>query len=137
EANVARALQWVDALDAHEGTMLVDGVRASLLFPHDQSRLRFVTFLTDGFIGNEAEALAEIHRDLGPARIFSFGVGSSTNRYLLDHMAKMGRGCAAYLGLNDDANQVMADYFSRISHPALTDITIDWGTAKVSEVFPQ
>src|SRR5205814_1473158 len=38
--------------------------------------------------------------------------------------------------LNDDANKVMADYFQRISHPALTDVTIDWGGMQVSEVYP-
>lgn len=137
EKNVQEALSYVDGLDATEGTMLVEGVHASLLFPHDESRLRFVAFMTDGFIGNEGEALREIHNCLGPARIFSFGVGSSTNRYLLDHMAKMGNGAAAYLGLNDDANQVMGDYFQRISHPAMTDISLDLGTMNASEVFPQ
>ena len=43
-----------------------------------------------------------MQRRLGDARIFSFGVGSSTNRYLLDHMAMLGRGAVAYLGLNED-----------------------------------
>ena len=136
-ANVHTALQEIDSWQATEGTMLIDGVHASLLLPPDPSRPRYVTFLTDGFIGNEAEALSEIHRCLGPARIFSFGVGSSTNRYLLDHMAKMGNGAVAYLGLNDDANEVMAQYFDRISHPALTDITIDWGGLQVADVFPR
>jgi hypothetical protein len=51
--NVQEALSYVDSLDANEGTMLVDGVHASLQFPHDPSRLRFVAFMTDGFIGNE------------------------------------------------------------------------------------
>src|SRR5439155_7234032 len=49
---------------------------------------------------------------------------------------RMGQGCAAYLSLNDDANKVMGDYFERISHPALTDVTIDWGGMRVSEVYP-
>src|SRR5258708_5471503 len=77
--NVATAIAYVDALEAKEGTMLVDGLRASLLFPHDESRLRFVTFLTDGYIGNEAQALAEINNDVGPSATFSFGSGASTN----------------------------------------------------------
>jgi Ca-activated chloride channel family protein len=102
----------------------------------DPQRLRFVAFLTDGFIGNEPEILAEIHNLRGPSRIFSFGVGSSTNRYLLDHMARLGQGCAAYLSLNEDGGKVMADYFERISHPALTDISIDWDGMAVSEVYP-
>src|SRR6185436_2249102 len=95
-----------------------------------------VAFLTDGYIGNEPDILREIHNLLGPTRIFSFGVGSSTNRYLLDHMAKLGQGAAAYLSLNDDAEKVMADYFERISHPALTDLSIDCCGMQVSEVYP-
>jgi Ca-activated chloride channel homolog len=136
-ASVRTALQWVDGFDANEGTMLIDGVHASLLFPHDPSRTRYVAFMTDGFIGNDTEAIAEVHKCLGPARLFSFGVGQSTNRYLLDGLARMGRGACAYLGLNDDANTVMAQYFERISHPALSDIAIDWGDAKVHDVFPE
>jgi len=44
-------------------------------FPARSEQVRFVSFLTDGYIGNEAEAFREIHNSLGPARIFSFGVG--------------------------------------------------------------
>jgi Ca-activated chloride channel family protein len=134
---VRTALQWVDSFTATEGTMLIDGLHASLLFPHDPNRTRCVAFMTDGFIGNDAEAIAETHRCVGPAHVFSFGVGQSTNRYLLDGLARMGRGAVAYLGLNDDADEVMCQYFDRISHPALTDITIDWANAKVNDVFPR
>ena len=135
--HVHSALEWIDTFNATEGTMLIDGVHASLLFPHDPSRTRYVAFMTDGFIGNDAEAIAEVHRCLGPARLFSFGVGQSTNRYLLDGLARMGRGAVAYLGLNDEANKIMGEYFDRISHPALSDIHIDWGGARVHDVFPQ
>lgn len=134
--NVRDALQWVDGFEAGGGTMLIDGIHAALLFPHDPSRTRYVAFMTDGFIGNDAEAIAEVQKCLGPARLFSFGVGQATNRYLLDGMARMGRGAVAYLGLNDDANQVMDQYFQRISHPAMSDIAIDWNAAKVHDVFP-
>src|SRR4029077_20384795 len=73
---------------------------------------------------------------LGPSRIFSFGIGSAVNRYLIEHMGKAGRGAVAHLGLNDDAAQIMEDFFERISHPALTDVRIDWGGMRVAEVFP-
>jgi Ca-activated chloride channel family protein len=99
--------------------------------------LSIVVFMTDGYIGNEAEILEAIHRQLGPARIFSFGIGSAVNRYLIELMAKVGRGAVAYLGPRDDAAQIMADFFERISHPALTDLKLDWGGLQVSEVFPR
>jgi Ca-activated chloride channel family protein len=116
--------------------MPIPATKAALDFDHDPERLRFVTFLTDGHIGNESHILGEIHHRLGPARIFSFGVGSSPNRYLLNRMAKQGRGAVAYLGLNDDGGEVMDHFFERISHPVLTNIAIDWGSMEVEDVIP-
>lgn len=134
--NLGRGLQFVRALKSEGGTMMVEGIKAALDFPHDEQRLRFICFLTDGFIGNEAEILGEIHRRRGASRIFSFGIGSSVNRYLLDHMARAGHGVVAYLGLNDSAAQIMEDFFHRISHPAITDLTVDWGGLRATEVVP-
>jgi Ca-activated chloride channel family protein len=135
-ANVERGLAYLSSLNSDGGTMMIEGIKAALDFPHDPRRLRFVTFLTDGFIGNEAEILAAIHQRLGDSRIFSFGVGSSVNRYLLDGMAKAGRGAVTYLALNDDAARVMDEFLARISHPAMTDVRIDWSGLEVEEVFP-
>jgi Ca-activated chloride channel family protein len=134
--NIARGLQYLDRPYGGGGTMMLEGITKSLDFPHDESRLRFVCFLTDGFIGNEAEILGQIRHRLGSSRIFSFGVGSSVNRYLLDHMAKMGHGAVAYLGLNQPAQPVMDAFFDRISHPALTNLSIDWGGMNATDVFP-
>jgi Ca-activated chloride channel family protein len=98
--------------------------------------MRYVTFLTDGYIGNEAEILGEVQRTIGDARIFSFGVGNSVNRYLLDGLATEGRGTVAYLGLEDSAADVMEYYFERISRPALTDVAIDWNGLEATDVYP-
>ena len=105
--------------------MMIEGIKAALDFSHDPERLRFVCFLTDGYIGNEVEILGAIHDRLGPSRIFSFGIGSAVNRYLLDNMAKIGRGAVAYLDPREDASSIMNDFFKRIAHPALTDLKID------------
>jgi Ca-activated chloride channel family protein len=134
--NVQRGLNYLHSLKAEDGTMMLEGIKAALDFPHDPNRLRFVCFLTDGYIGNEAEILGEIHKRLGDSRIFSFGIGSAVNRYLLDHMAKAGRGAVAYLGPKDSAAEVMEGFFERISHPAISDIKVDWGSMHVSEVSP-
>ena len=136
EQTIAAAMQYIEQMQAGGGTMMIEGIRQSLAVTPDPDRLRFVAFMTDGYIGNEAEILREVHNLRGPSRIFSFGVGQSPNRFLLDHMARMGQGCAAYVSLNDNADDVMAKYFARISHPALTDLSIDWGGMQVSEVYP-
>ena len=134
--NLARAKRYVRSLHADGGTEMNEGVRAALGFAPDPERLRFVTFLTDGYIGNETEIIGEIHDLLGESRIFSFGVGDSVNRYLLERMAVIGRGAVAYLDLDDSGGEVMRLFFDRISHPALAHLEIDWGDMAVTEVYP-
>ena len=136
-ANVQRGLKYLRSLEGEGGTMMIEGIKAALNFPHDPHRLRFVCFLTDGYIGNEAEILNEIHKQLGPSRIFSFGIGSSVNRYLIEQMAKVGHGAVAYLGPQDESAQIMEDFFARVSYPAMTDLKLDWGGLHVTEVFPR
>lgn len=135
--NIRRGLQYVDSLNGSGGTMMIEGMKAALDFPHDPHRFRLVSFMTDGYIGNEAEILAAVHEKLGASRIFSFGVGSSVNRYLLDRMAKLGKGAVAYIGLDDSASQVVDLFYDRISHPALTDVTIDWAGMGVTDMYPR
>jgi len=135
--NAQKAIRYVDSLRGGGGTMMIEGIKAALDFPHDPRRFRLVSFMTDGFIGNEAEILGEIHERLGDSRIFSFGIGTSVNRYLLDRMAKLGRGAVAYIGLNDSGTEVVDLFYDRISHPALTDVRIDWGDMQVSELYPK
>ncbi len=135
-ANIRKAIRYVDNLHGSGGTMMIEGIKAALDFKHDPHRFRLVSFMTDGYIGNEVEILAAIHQRLGASRIFSFGVGSSVNRYLLDRMAKLGKGAVAYIGLDDSAGGVVDLFYERISHPALTDVTIDWGDMQVTDMYP-
>jgi Ca-activated chloride channel family protein len=134
--NLRRGREYLASLNSTGGTQMIEGVKAALDFPHDPARLRFVTFMTDGYIGNETDIIGAVHERIGAARIFSFGVGSAVNRYLLERMAKEGRGAVAYLGPQDSASQIMDGFFRRISHPALTDIRVDWGGMLVSDVYP-
>ncbi|MEN8126617.1 MAG: VIT domain-containing protein, partial [Planctomycetota bacterium] len=134
--NIRNAIKYVDNLRGGGGTQMIEGIKAALDFEHDTERLRLVSFMTDGYIGNEAQILATVHEKLGAARIFSFGIGNSVNRYLLDRMAKLGKGAVAYIGLQDNAAEVVDLFYDRISHPALTDIEIDFGGMEVTEVFP-
>jgi len=134
--NVQRGLSYLERLNAEGGTMMIEGIKAALDFPHDPERLRFVCFLTDGYIGNEAEILAAVKQRVGASRIFSFGVGSSPNRYLMDSMARLGRGAVAYLSDKDNGATVMNAFFERIRSPGMIDLQIDWHGAEVAEAFP-
>ncbi|MFH0910435.1 MAG: VIT domain-containing protein [Planctomycetota bacterium] len=135
--NVRNGLAYLESLNSEGGTMAIEGIKAALDFPHDESRFRIVSFMTDGYIGNEDEILAAVKAGVGPARIFSFGVGFAVNRYLLDNMARLGRGAVAYVGLRDDAGAEVDHFYERASRPALADIQIDWGEATVTDQYPE
>ena len=136
ERNLTQARDYLAALRANGGTEMINGVKSALDFPHDPSRFRFVTFMTDGYIGDERDILAAIHSRIGASRIFSFGIGNSVNRYLMERMADAGRGVVAYIGLDDSARDVMDGFFARVSRPALTDVDVDWGGMAVADVYP-
>ncbi|HEX7896643.1 MAG TPA: VIT domain-containing protein [Planctomycetota bacterium] len=125
--NVRQGLAYLESLNSEGGTEMITGIRAALGYPHTPGRYRIVSFMTDGYIGNERDILQEIQRRLGPARIFSFGVGTSVNRYLIEGMARVGRGTSTYV-LADDASQKAVDeLYTRIERPALTDLSIEGG----------
>lgn len=137
DENIKAGLKYLYSLNGGGGTQMIEGIRAALDFPHDEGRFRLVSFMTDGFIGNEQQILQTLHQKLGESRIFSFGVGSSPNRMLMNRMALLGKGAVAYLSLNDDATEIMDRFNKRISHPAMTDLRIDWGNMNVADVYPQ
>ena len=137
EANVAKALRYVDSLKGEGGTEMMSGIKAAFDFPQSEGRQRVVAFLTDGYIGNETQILGEMHNRMRNSRVFSFGIGSSVNRYLMESMARVGRGAVAYVGPNDSGAEVMDHFFQRISKPALSDLEIDYGSMKVRDVFPR
>ncbi|MBL8205415.1 MAG: VWA domain-containing protein [Blastocatellia bacterium] len=118
------------------GTEMMKAIRAALDPTDSQEHVRIVCFMTDGYIGNENEIVSEIKRHPN-ARIFSFGIGSSVNRFLLDKMAQAGRGEVEYVALNDDGSKAAKRFHERVQNPLLTDIEVDWGGLKVSDVLPK
>ncbi|MHC5019335.1 MAG: VIT domain-containing protein [Planctomycetota bacterium] len=137
-ANIARGCDYVRGLHGGGGTQMIEGIRAALSYQHDESRQRVVSFMTDGFIGNEQQILSEVQRLRGGAKLFSFGVGSSPNRHLLESLARLGRGAVAWVGNDQYSGTDAVDaFYAQLSRPALTQVRVDWGGWKVGDVFPR
>jgi Ca-activated chloride channel homolog len=134
--NLEAGREFVDALEARGGTVMRGGLEAALATNSYGDHRTIIVFMTDGYIGNEAEVLGMIDAGIGDARIFSFGVGSAPNTYLLERMAELGRGASAYLDAPGTDARVVDELFSRLERPILTDLEIEWGGAVVTEVYP-
>jgi Ca-activated chloride channel family protein len=137
EDNRERALRFLGERLGSGGTEMMKAILAALTPPPDAKRLRIVCFMTDGFVGNDFEIIDGVKRNLGQARFFSFGVGNSVNRFLLDKMAEEGRGAVEYVTLNTPGEQAARKFHERIANPILTDISVDWGRLPVRDVYPK
>lgn len=134
--DVRRAIGYLQALPSGGGTNQLAGIRRALARPEDPKRLRMVLLMTDGFIGNEEEILAETRKLRGDARVFGFGIGSSVNHFLLSRLSEEGRGFYQYLRPDEDAGEAVDRFVRRVARPLITDLSIDWGGLAVADATP-
>lgn len=135
--NRATALQYLKNLQGSGGTEMMKAINACLGGERDPDRVRIVCFMTDGYVGNDMAIIDAVQKNAGTARVFSFGIGRSVNRYLLDGMARAGRGEVEYVLSEADCKGAAQRFYDRVSTPVLTDIEIDWGELAVEDLYPQ
>jgi len=134
--NRARALQYLEGLEGGGGTEMMRAIQAALGGPRDPERVRIVCFMTDGFIGNDMAILDEIRKNAATARVFAFGIGNGVNQFLIEGMAREGRGEAEIVTLESDGDAAAQRFHERIHSPVLTDISVDFGGLDIEQVFP-
>ncbi len=134
--NSRQAQQFLSGTYGSGGTEMMKAVRAAFAPSGDSNKVRVICFMTDGYVGNENEIIAEVQRH-PEARVFSFGIGSAVNRYLLDKMAEEGRGEVEYVALNDDGSAAARRFHERVRNPLLTDITVEWNGLPMTDTFPR
>ncbi|VXD14649.1 Vault protein inter-alpha-trypsin [Planktothrix serta PCC 8927] len=138
-ANREKAITYINQLEANGGTELLNGIQAVMQFPSPPpGRLRSIVLLTDGYIGNDQEVIAEVQNKLKPGnRFYCFGVGSSVNRFLLNRLGEMGRGTVQIVRQDEPTETVVETFFKQINNPVLTDIEISWqGEGLKPEIYP-
>ena len=135
--NIRAALNFTEGLQGSGGTEMLKGIRMALDDPADPKRVRIVVMLTDGFIGNESEIIAEVGKQAGDRlRFWCIGIGSSPNRFLTDGVARQGGGMSHVLALSDDPAPLAEDIMQRIHRAQLAQVAIDWAGMNVSETYP-
>ena len=138
QANIEHALNFTQQMRGGGGTEMLNAIKLVLNEPVDRERVRIVVMLTDGYIGDEAEIIAEIDRRAGDQIRFSaIGIGTSPNRYLIDGVAKHGGGLAEVIALNTDPGPLVAQIAERIHRAQLAKIQIDWNGLSVYETYPR
>jgi Ca-activated chloride channel family protein len=134
--NRAKALKYLAGLEAKGGTWMGPAIEQVCKTPAPENRLRIVSFMTDGYVGNDFEIISLVQRLRGNSRWFPFGTGNSVNRFLLDMMARGGGGEVEYILLNSPGEQIAKNFYSRIAEPVMTNITLETQGIEISEMYP-
>ena len=139
-ANLDAARAWVDRLVADGGTNIAGALDAALGQGVSEQRLPIVVFVTDGIpsVGEQSpERIATTAgARIGRARIFTFGVGSDVNTYLLDRLAQEGRGTAQYVAPDASVEQAVGTLMNKVRHPALTNLRIEGAPVELAQAYP-
>lgn len=120
---------------------LLEAMSASASLSTDKERPAIVIFLTDGLPTTGETNSQKIIANVTLAaprnvRLFTFGVGDDVNTILLDTLAEKLRGASGYVRPNEKIDEIVSAFYSKVSTPVLSDITVDWGGISVSDVYP-
>lgn len=134
--NINRAVHLIDNQHGGGGTRLLPALERCISLPKSAGMSRNVVIVTDGYVSVEKEAFDLIATSLGKANVFTFGIGSSVNRYLIEGMARVGAG-EPFVVTRPESADATAEKFRRlIEYPALTGITVNWNDLDVYDVSP-
>jgi len=137
--NVQQTLDAILNLKGGGGTNLMDALRTSYALPRPESRpmSRSVVVVTDGYVSVEAKAFRFIRKRLGEANLFSFGIGSSVNRALIEGMARAGMGSPFVVLDKAKAPEEAKKLRKYIESPLLTNIQVTFEGMDVYDAVPQ
>ncbi len=134
--NLNNALTNMHALGAGGGTRLYNALDKALHLPQDKERSRTMLVVTDGYISAEMETFELIEKNLDKANVFTFGIGSSVNRYLIKGLARAGRGEPFVVLEPSQAKGVANKLMQYINNPVLTNIQVQFKGFEAYDVEP-
>jgi Ca-activated chloride channel homolog len=137
QANIKRALNLIDHQRGGGGTEILPALERALNLPRIDGVARIIVIATDGYVRVEKETFELIRARLGDANLFTFGIGSSVNRFLIEGMARAGLGEPFVVMKRAEAKAKAEKFRQYVSSPIMQDITVDFEGFDVYDVEPQ
>lgn len=132
--NKHRAVAMLQGQQGGGGTRILPALEKALSLPKQEGLSRIVVIATDGYVDVEKKVFDLMRDRLNEANFFAFGIGSSVNRYLIEGMARVGRGEPFVIGNEKEASKAAARFADYIKAPLLTDIEVTFEGFDAAEV---
>jgi Ca-activated chloride channel family protein len=124
QQNKRVALAMLEEQRGGGGTRILSALQRALALEKKEGLSRIIVTATDGYVAVEKEAFDLIRENLNEANFFAFGIGSSVNRYLIEGMARAGRGEPFVVTNQKEAAEAAKRFAEYIKAPLLTDIEV-------------
>jgi len=124
QQHIAEAIHLLEQQRGSGGTELLAAVKQAMSLPRQANVSRSIVLVTDGYISGEKGVFDYIRENLDQCNVFSFGIGSSVNRYLIEGVARAGMGEPFIVTQESEALAVAAKFREYIETPVLTDIQV-------------
>jgi Ca-activated chloride channel family protein len=134
--NINMAISVIDGEKGGGGTRLLPALQRALALPRSEGFSRTIVIATDGYVSVEEKAFDLIRKNLNDANMFTFGIGTGVNRYLLEGMARVGMGEPMIITEPDQAPAGAKRFRTMIQTPVLTRIKVDYGSFEAYDVEP-
>jgi Ca-activated chloride channel family protein len=135
-ANIEQAIRTINEMGGGGSTEIVPALKRVAALPKAEEVSRSVVFVTDGYVSVEAEVFRLIRQNLNQFNVFSFGIGTSVNRHLIEGMARAGQG-EAFIVTKPEQAAAQAERLRRIiESPVLTQVKASFEGIDAYDVEP-
>lgn len=134
--NIRKAVKLISEQSGAGGTELTSALTDALAIPAAENTARSIVIITDGYISGESETFQLINDHINQADFFSFGIGSSVNRYLIEGISKIGQGEPFIVTKAEEAAKAADQFSAYIKSPVLTDIRVSFEGFDAYDVEP-
>jgi len=136
-AHIQAAIQLIEAEVGSGGTEILPALETALMIPSPKTPMgRTVVIATDGYVDVEQEVFDLISSALGNANFFAFGIGTSVNRYIIEGMARVGKGEPFVVTGESQARSAAADFATYVGSPILSRAEVQFEGLDAYDVDP-
>lgn len=135
-ANIEQALATIQNYNGSGSTELIPALKRVYAEPKQPDVSRTVVVVTDGYVTVEREAFELVRKNLSQANVFSFGIGSSVNRSLMEGIARAGMGEPFIITDPIQATEQAARFRRMVESPVLTSVKAKFERIDVYDVEP-
>ena len=136
QANIEQAIRTIQEMGGGGSTELIPALKRAYAEPKAADVSRTVVVVTDGYVSVEREAFELVRRNLSQANLFSFGIGSSVNRHLMEGLARAGMGEPFIITQPSEAQAEARRFRRMIESPVLTSVKARFEGMDVYDVEP-